>query len=411
MTPEQLIGLADQCVKCGLCLPHCPTYLQLGDEAESPRGRIALIQGWASGDLELSARLEGHLDGCIGCRACEAACPSLVAYGRLADGAKAARTAALPAWRRAARRLRLRALSNARINGWLARAARLARSLDPAPPLTLGSPRPPRRLAAYRRLALALGSDPGGARPPPPRAPANADLELFVGCAGAIAQGAAIAAALRIFDALGLEVRVRAQAACCGALLRHQGFPAEADGLRARWRRQASDPPLVGLASACVAELAEDPGNRGAVIEICDYLVRRTDLTPDHFEPARLLVAVHEPCSHRNQLGGADAVYALLGRIPGLALEPLAGNAACCGAGGLYMLERPRMASALLADKLAAVSAAAPEVVVTTNPGCALHLRGGLLASGVAVPVRHPVELVAQCLKAGGPTVPTSQDG
>lgn len=397
MTPEQLIGLADQCVKCGLCLPHCPTYLQLGDEAESPRGRIALIQGWASGDLELSARLEGHLDGCIGCRACEAACPSLVAYGRLADGAKAARTAALPAWRRAARRLRLRAISNARLNGWLARAARLARRLDPAPPRALGSPRPPRRLAAYHRLVLALGS--GGARPPPPRAPSAPDLELFVGCAGAIAQGSAITAALRVFDALGLRVRVRAQAGCCGALLRHQGFPTEADVLRASWRRQASDPPLVGLASACVAELAEDPGNRGGVVEICDYLARRTDLTPDRFQPARLRVAVHEPCSQRNQLGGADAVYALLGRIPGLALEPLAGNAACCGAGGVYMLERPEMASALLADKLAALSAGAPEVLVTTNPGCALHLRGGLLASGIAVPVRHPVELVAQCLK------------
>ena len=101
MPPDQLLTLADQCVKCGLCLPHCPTFMLLGNEADSPRGRIALIQGWASGGLAMSPALARHLDGCLGCRACEAACPSLVAYGRLIDGAKAARLDAKPAWRRA----------------------------------------------------------------------------------------------------------------------------------------------------------------------------------------------------------------------------------------------------------------------------------------------------------------------
>jgi glycolate oxidase iron-sulfur subunit len=401
VTPEQLLGLADQCVKCGLCLPHCPTYTKLGDEAESPRGRIALIQGWASGALELSARLEGHLDGCIGCRACETACPSLVAYGRLADGAKAARVAASPRWRRAARRLRLRALSSARLNGWLADAAGLIRRVGLVQQGTHVSRPDATGLGAYRRLVLALGSSPGTrpTRPhPPPTAP---DLELFVGCAGGIAQGPGIEAALRVLESLGMQVRIRDETACCGALLRHQGFPAEADALRARWRRKAGDPPLVGLSSACIAELTEDAPGRGGVYEICDYLGRHPQLAPERFEPAHLRVAVHEPCSHRNQLKGTDAVYQLLGRIPGLALEPLAGNATCCGAGGVYMLERPRMASALLADKLAAIASAVPDVVATTNPGCALHLRGGLLEAGIAIPVCHPVELVAQQLRSG----------
>jgi glycolate oxidase iron-sulfur subunit len=198
-----------------------------------------------------------------------------------------------------------------------------------------------------------------------------------------------------------MQVLIRDETVCCGALLRHQGFPADADALRARWRRNAGDPPLVGLSSACIAELLEDADSHGQVYEICDYLARHPGLAPERFEPARLRVAVHEPCSHRNQLGGTDAVYGLLGRIPGLSLDPLPGNATCCGAGGVYMLERPRMASALLADKLAAIASAAPDVVVTTNPGCAMHLRGGLLETGIAIPVCHPVELVAQYLRRG----------
>ena len=115
---------ANACVKCGLCLPHCPTYGKLADEGDSPRGRIALIQGWASGRLALTPKLTGHLDLCLTCRACERACPSLVAFGRVMDGAKAARVETLPPWRRAARLARLRLLARPRLTQTLARLAR-----------------------------------------------------------------------------------------------------------------------------------------------------------------------------------------------------------------------------------------------------------------------------------------------
>ena len=105
---------------------------------------------------------------------------------------------------------------------------------------------------------------------------------------------------------------------------------------------------------------------------------------------------VHEPCSHRHLLGGNGAVYRLLRRIPGLDVQPLAGNQTCCGAAGTYLLQQPAMAGALLADKLAAIAAAAPDLIVTTNPGCALHLIAGVCEAGLAVEVCHPVELLAR---------------
>ncbi|MGB5833548.1 MAG: 4Fe-4S dicluster domain-containing protein, partial [Thiohalocapsa sp.] len=114
MQQQSLLQLADQCVKCGYCLPHCPTFRLRQDEAESPRGRVALIQGLLSGDLEDAGRLGVHLGNCLECLACEPACPSLVQFGALMDGVRAHRVARLPGWRRAWSRLRLDLLSDAR---------------------------------------------------------------------------------------------------------------------------------------------------------------------------------------------------------------------------------------------------------------------------------------------------------
>lgn len=390
VTPDQLLGLADQCVKCGLCLPHCPTYAKLGNEADSPRGRIALIQGWASGELSLTPRLAGHLDGCLTCRACEAACPSLVAYGRLSDGARAARIATLPQWRRRLRRAWLRLLSDSRANAWLATAARLhtASGLARLAEWT-GIARLP-RVAPYHRLSRAIGISAREPRVDRPEAP---DLELFVGCSGGLAQGPAVEAVRGLCRLLGLRVLVPGRPLCCGALFRHNGFPHDADRTRATCARPAGSPPLVGLSSACVAELREG-GGAGTILELCDYLDRLAPLDRLTPRPLGLRVLVHEPCSHRNLLKETDTVYRLLSRIPGLDARPLPGNATCCGAAGTAMLEQPTMARSLLADKLTTLAELVPDAVVSTNPGCALHLQAGVIESGLPVRVCHPVELL-----------------
>lgn len=391
-SPQELLRLADQCVKCGLCLPACPTYAKLRNEADSPRGRIALIQGWLTGDLEMTTTLAGHLDGCLTCRACEPACPSLVAYGRLADGAKAIRVEALPYWRRMLRRIWLANLSNARLTDALGRLARVYRLSGLARLLELALLARLKHLRPYHRLATAMGLT---ARRITPIEQPNADLDLFVGCMGSSAQGAAIEATLKVCERLSQRVRIPSETACCGALMRHNGYPDEADERRANCARIHAGRTLVGLASACIAELREDPVLRDTQ-ELCEFLDRAAWPEALKLQPLPLRVLVHEPCSHRNLLGGNAAVYRLLARIPLLEVEPLPGNDRCCGAAGTYLLQQPDMADALLRDKLAPLSDLKPDVIVTTNPGCALHLAAGIREAGLTVEVCHPVELIAR---------------
>lgn len=398
--PEQLLRLADQCVKCGLCLPHCPTFGKLENEADSPRGRIALIQGWASGQLPMSATLAAHLDGCLTCRACEAMCPSLVAFGRLADGAKAERTARLPRWRRRFRSGWLSALSSARITAGLGSLSALYRETGAARLTELIGLAGWKRVRPYHRIATVLGAPP---RRIEPRSPERPDVELFAGCMGAAAQGPALQATLQVLDRVGLRAIVADRPACCGAMLRHNGLPAEAEQRRAACFRPDSRVPLVGLASACLAELREGrPGSAG-VLEICELLERGPLMSALELRPLHLRVLVHEPCSHRNLLGGNAAVHRLLSRIPGLDVEALPGNGRCCGAAGTYMIQQPAMAESLLADKLEAIVAAAPDILVTTNPGCALHLAAGIREAGLRVEVCHPVELIARQIRDPDP--------
>ncbi len=390
LSRDELLRLADQCVKCGLCLPVCPTYEKRRNEADSPRGRIALIQGWLMDDLELTPTLAGHLDGCLTCRACERACPSLVAYGRLIDGAKARRVAQMTAWQRFWQRGWLLALSDARLAGVFGQVSRFYRLSGLARLTEWLRLMPFRRLQPWHRLATALAIT---ARYIAPRDPPVADLDLFIGCQGATAQGRAIEAALKICERLGL--RVRSGSACCGALLRHNGYPHDADQHRADCIRFYAGRPLVGLASACLVELREEPALSHAQ-EICDFLDRCVWPAAIRLRPLQARVLVHEPCSHQFLPGGNAAVYRLLTRIPALEVAPLPGNDRCCGAAGTYLFQQPEMAQRLLEDKLTTLAELEPKIIVTTNPGCALHLIAGVREAGLSIEVCHPVELIAR---------------
>jgi glycolate oxidase iron-sulfur subunit len=402
LNDRELLCLADQCVKCGLCLPHCPTFRLYQNEADSPRGRIALIQGLAGGQLSDNARLDAHLAGCLECRACEVACPSLVQFATLMDAARAARVARLPAPQRWWRRLRLDALSATWLLPVLAWAALAYRRLGLAAiARRAGLLRWP-QLRVLHGLALRLH------RPQPPaaregrrgRADGNAaqPVVLLRGCVARALEPAVMQAAVVVFRRLKVPLAVPEGQVCCGAMHRHNGFPAAADALLAQNRAVLGDARVVGGASACVAEL------RGSVdaVELCRAVLDSP--WPPGLVPGRLtgVVAVHEPCSHRNQLRDTAAVYALLRRIPGLEVVALSGNDSCCGAAGTYLLDQPETAAALAADKVAALRRLSPRWLATTNTGCAAHLAAAAEAAGLDLDVVHPVVLLARALGQGG---------
>jgi glycolate oxidase iron-sulfur subunit len=391
---------ADQCVKCGLCLPHCPTYRLRQDEAESPRGRIALIQALAEERLAPSARLRGHLQSCLECRACEVACPSLVQYGELMDDARALEARQASAWRRALHQAWLSGLSSTAGTRAAAACARVYRASGLARLVDRRLP-PRSRLNALHRVAIQLARPVGPERAREQAAAGERGVDLFLGCVARAAEPAALTAARRVLTRIGWAVHVPPDQGCCGAMHRHNGFPQEADRRLTRNAAHGGIRPLVGVSTACVAELRGDP-RLAAAWEICRFLDRHwpAELTPT---PLQARVAVHEPCSQRNLLRDPGAAYDLLRRIPGVTLMSLPENPLCCGAAGTHLLSHPAMAQELLAPKLAQLRDLGVDLLVTTNTGCALHLAAGAREAGLALRVLHPVELIARQLGETGP--------
>ena len=251
-------------------------------------------------------------------------------------------------------------------------------------------------LNTYHRLALGFVSTAGT---PDVRTPPRADVDLFLGCVSRTTQGNTLDAAHRVLSQMGLQARVCAEQTCCGAILRHNGFPEQADKKLSDNAAAFGDRPLIGIASACIAELRSDPKLKHAQ-ELCDFLAEHPRFETIRLQPLAAEVLVHEPCSHRNQLGGNAAVFRLLQRIPELRPAPLADNAFCCGAAGTYLISQPELSTALLDDKLKQLHTNPPRYLVTTNTGCALQLTSGIREAGLDIEVLHPIDLIARQLPA-----------
>jgi glycolate oxidase iron-sulfur subunit len=401
--PSLPLQAADLCVKCGMCLPHCPTYGVTLDEAESPRGRLALMQGLASGLIVADPKAEAHLDGCLTCRACEVVCPARVPYGRLIDATRE-RLAVLRPERTRVARLMAAVLTRP---GWRALVLlplwlyqrlglqALVRTLH-----LLGSGRLARLESLLPRLHLPR-------RPAVAPAARAADVQLFTNCTSPIAEPETLRAAVRLLEALGCAVEVPAAQACCGALHQHAGLPEPARACATRnLAAFAGAAPVVGVASGCTAQLLEYEllaGSAGAafgrrVRDLGGFLLAHPKFATLAFAPLEARVLVHTPCTQRNVVKAPDTTRRLLERIPGLALEAL--DSACCGAAGSYFVTQPAMADALLAPKLEAARRAQPVLLVSSNVGCAMHLAAGMRRAGITARVSHPLALLAEQLAA-----------
>jgi len=402
----RLLALTDQCVMCGLCLPHCPTYRLDNIEAESPRGRIALARALATGALAPTPSALLHLDQCLGCLSCQKVCPSQVQYDEILVRTRAALAEKRPAAGRGLPDFVRHALHNpARLTA-LARVGAALHAGRWLPSLARLLP----KTSIWRRLAQTQPALPRARHLPDakPTQRTRGRIALFRGCVASVYDRDTFAAGQRLLEALGYEVVATTGTHCCGALPRHAGDVAAAatEAARTREALQATGATVVlSSATGCYGDVRDQvlAGSTTRVADIHAFLASDPGFAALRFRPLAARAALHLPCTQVNVVGEVAAIRALLARIPELAILTLPEQPRCCGAAGSYFIEHPDIADRLRGEKLDQARALAPDLLLTTNIGCRIHLGNGLRERAAHVPVLHPLALLAQQLENSPP--------
>jgi glycolate oxidase iron-sulfur subunit len=401
------------CIHCGLCLPSCPTYRETGRETSSPRGRIYLMRGVAEGKIALGETVAEEMYLCLGCRACETACPSGVQFGSLLEDMRA------EVEQHGLRRGPAKILERLALRGVVPHPRRL------------------RALVSLLGFAQRLGLDrlllplaPAGLRARAaltPRVPSQADraplpsfvlaqgerrgrVGLFVGCIMPELFGDVNHATVRVLARNGFDVVVAAGQGCCGALHAHAGDSERAHGLAARnvAAFEAADVETVIVNSAGCGAALREVGHwlpaTGALLakkvrDISEFLDQVGLRPPPSRVEAR--VCYDDPCHLVHGQRVQDAPRRLLAQIAGLTLVAHDDPTSCCGAAGIYNLTHPEMSSAVLERKMLALAAADPDMIATGNPGCIMQLRAGVAKRGLRAQVLHPIELLDRAYGGG----------
>jgi len=397
------------CVHCGLCTAACPTYVELGDENDSPRGRIYLMRAVTDGRLEMNDEVQRHLDLCLDCRACETACPSGVQYGKLIEPFRIAveqqsgvakksqdwfhrhilfRTFPYPKrMRRALRPARL--VQKLRLDGLLKKMlpARLARLMTMLPPKEKPLPDLPATFPAKGKQ--------------------RAKVALFTGCVQDVLFRGTNWATARVLQENGCEVVVPKSQACCGAIHLHAGSsePAREFADKNLEAFNVDDVDAVVINVAGCGSMLKDYGHHwnddrqdervkfaGKVKDVHEFLDELGLVRPK----GRIKVSAtyHDAChlAHAQQV--REAPRNLLGAIPGLRLADLPETELCCGAAGTYNLTEPEMSQRLSRRKMQNILSTGARVVVTANAGCLLQIANEARQRGEPLKLMHPMDLL-----------------
>ncbi|MFC0526821.1 (Fe-S)-binding protein [Phytohabitans kaempferiae] len=409
------LALLDECVHCGFCLPTCPTYVITGDEAESPRGRIYLMDLATRGEAPVDGPVTRHLDSCLGCLACVPACPSGVKYNALIDSARPQLDREVPRDRffrsmvfalfPYPRRLRVAALAGVLYERlglrWLTRRSGLLRRM-PARLRALEGLLPPVRV----RDLLGRTRETTHAAP-------RRDVALLAGCAQRVFFKPVNDATARVLAAEGCRVAVPKGQGCCGALSLHTGRDAEAREFARRtvdaFERYETVVVNVAGCGSVLKEygelLRDDPkyaeraaAFAGRVRDVSEVLAELEPVAERH--PLPLRVAYHDACHLANAQQITREPRDVLRTIPGVELVGVAEEKICCGSAGVYNLLQPDTAEQLGRRKAENLAAARPDVIVTGNAGCLLQIRR-YAENGPLI--MHPVELLDHSIRGLAP--------
>ncbi len=408
----------DSCIRCGFCLPTCPTFVLWGEEMDSPRGRIHLMSVGLDGE-PMTDQMVDHFDACLGCMACVTACPSGVRYDVVLEATRAQveRHARRPVKERLMRAMVFAVAPYPARLTWARRALRASRAL--------GVDRISKRIAlpaglrALESLAPATGGGPVGTVPAvvPARGTRRAMVGMLAGCVQRVFFGHVNGATARVLSAEGCEVVNPPDQSCCGALSLHAGREQEAMAFARRtidaFDRAGVDAVVVN-AAGCGSAMKEygsllrddaayaDRAERfaGRVRDVCEFLDELGPAALRH--PIEATVAYQDACHLAHAQGVRSQPRRVLASIPGLTVKEIAEPELCCGSAGIYNIVQPEPASALGERKARNVLDAHPQALVTANPGCALQLASHLRRLGRPLPVIHPVEVLDASLRGAG---------
>ncbi len=402
-----IIPDAMDCMRCGMCLNSCPTYQLTQDEQEGPRQRVRTLSRLLVEQADVSNIDVLHLQNCLQCRACEAVCPSKMDYGELFDQAQL--QLASPETVHFYARIALNLVAKKQ---WFNNLLPLVKFFQLSGLQTLS-----RKLGILELIGLSRADN---IAPLPtlkclkahyPVAEKRGVVALFTGCLADHFDRQTLDDAIQVLNALGYEVLVPEQQRCCGAIHLHNG---EAENAKQLMRHNLevfnalSVQAVIYCATGCGSQFQEYQrileNDEQEILAFQSKLHEVSEFINHNWssnlalEPCAKEVLVHEPCSQRNVLKNQHAVYAMLGRIPELKVSELAENNLCCGAGGSYMLSHPENADALVDLKWRQIDESSAGYVVTSNIGCALHLKT-FTHSKTCLEILHPISLLARQIK------------